>query len=330
MINPASDSGDAGDFIWGAYTAQFGNGLSATLAAEAPRTTAVLNGSVTNMFVVVTGSATAGNLGLAPASSTEANQWPDIVANLRVDQAWGSAQLMGAIHNVAATYYAGTGVVPAVLSGSDAAGHPSDEIGWAVGGGIKILTPMIGAGDYFQAQVNYTQGARKYVDFSYNNMYSLFNGSTYGIGIGSDGVYATGNSIELTTAWGVNAAYEHFWSKSWQTSVYGAYTATTYNANANGYLCVAETAGTHAFTIPGGVTCNNNFNVWTIGTRTQFNIDASTYLGVDVVYQKLETGLSGMTANYGNGAENAATGPRDVADQSALMVQFRVHRNFYP
>jgi hypothetical protein len=331
MINPASDSGDAGDFIWGAYTAQFGNGLSATLAAEAPRTTAVLNGSATSAFVVVTGSGLAGtgNLGLAPASATEANQWPDIVANLRVDQAWGSAQLMGGIHNVAATYYAGTGV-PTVLSGSDAAGHPSDEIGWAVGGGIKILTPMIGAGDYFQAQVNYTEGARKYVDFSYNNMYSLFNGSTYGIGIGSDGVYATGNSIELTTAWGVNAAYEHFWSKQWQTSVYGAYTATTYNANANGYLCVAETAGTHAFTIPGGVTCNNNFNVWTIGTRTQFNIDASTYLGVDVVYQKLETGLSGMTANYGNGAENAATGPRDVADQSALMVQFRVHRNFYP
>ena len=332
MINAASDSGDAGDFVWGAYTAQFGNGLSATLAAEQPRTTAVFNGSVTNMFVQVTGSGLAGtgNLGLAPASATEANQWPDIVANLRVDQAWGSAQLMGGIHDVAATYYAGTGVLPTVLSGSDAAGHPSDEIGWAVGAGIKLLAPMIGQGDYLQAQVNYTEGARKYVDFSYNNMYSLFNGSTYGIGIGSDGVFATGSSIELTTAWGVNAAYEHFWSKKWQTSVYGAYTATTYNANANAYLCVAETAGTHAFSNPNGVACNNNFNVWNIGTRTQFNIDASTYLGVDVVYQKLETGLSSMVANYGNGAENAATGPRDVTDQSAWMVQFRVHRNFYP
>jgi hypothetical protein len=252
------------------------------------------------------------------------------VANLRADQAWGSAQLMGAIHNVAATYY-GT---------ADNTSHPSDEIGWAVGGGIKILTPMIGAGDYFQAQVNYTEGARKYVDFSYNNMYSLFNGSTYGIGIGSDGVYATGNSIELTTAWGVNAAYEHFWSKQWQTSVYGAYTATTYNANANAYLCGAETrvntgTGIAPFSL-NGATCDNNFNVWTIGTRTQFNIDASTYLGVDVVYQKLETGLSGMLANYGNGAEAGTAGTatsttgRPVTDQSALMVQFRVHRNFYP
>jgi hypothetical protein len=264
------------------------------------------------------------------------------VANLRVDQAWGSAQLMGGIHDVAATYY-GT---------ADTTGHPSDAIGWAVGAGIKLLAPFIGAGDYFQAQVNYTEGARKYVDFSYNNMYSMFNGSTYGIGIGSDGVFGpAGTSIELTTAWGVNAAYEHFWSKQWQTSVYGAYTQTTYNANANGYLCHAETAGGGfpgstgaaaavpavnlggAFGNPNGVACNNNFNVWNVGTRTQFNIDASTYLGVDVVYQKLETGLSGMVARYGNGAEASGAangGPRDVTDQSAWMVQFRVHRNFYP
>ena len=147
MINPASDTGDAGDMVYGAYTAQFGNGLSATLAAEQPRVTGVFNGSLTNMFIVAAPGASAaggiagaaGNLGIAPASQAEANQWPDIVANLRVDQAWGSAQIMGAIHDVAATYYGATA--------SDTTGHPSDAIGWAVGGGIKILTPSIGAGE---------------------------------------------------------------------------------------------------------------------------------------------------------------------------------------
>ena len=34
---------------------------------------------------------------------------PDIVANLRVDQAWGSAQIMGAVHMVNAAYYTSTG-----------------------------------------------------------------------------------------------------------------------------------------------------------------------------------------------------------------------------
>ena len=181
-----------------------------------------------------------------------------------------------------------------------------------------------------QTQVNYTQGARKYVDFSYNNMYSKFNGGSYGIGIGSDGVFAgtssaNGTGIELTTAWGVNAAYEHFWNKRWQTSVYGAYTATSYDTAANTYLCTAETVA--AFSL-NGATCNNNFQTWNVGTRTQFNIDASTYIGLDVVYQKLQSGLSGMQANYGNGAEAASA--RTVGDQSAWMAQFRVHRNFYP
>ena len=32
-------------------------------------------------------------------------QAPDIVGNLRVDQAWGSAQIMGAAHEVNAVYY---------------------------------------------------------------------------------------------------------------------------------------------------------------------------------------------------------------------------------
>ncbi len=116
--------------------------------------------------------------------------------------------------------------------------------------------------------------------------------------------------------------------------MYGAYTATTYNAVANAQLCNAETTGGGAlgtaFSIPSGVACDNNFQVWTIGTRTQFNLDANTYIGLDVVYEDLQTGLAGMHANYGNGAESATTGPRDVTNQSAWMAQFRVHRNFYP
>ena len=216
-ITPASDSGDAGDMVFAAYTAQFGGGLSSTLAFEAPRTTAVLNGGSTNMFVFASpstatapgaGTTAAGNLGIQAATSAEAAQWPDIVLNLRMDAAWGAAQIMGAIHDVGATYY----------GSSAASGHPSDAVGWAIGAGVKINTPMIGQGDYFQAQVNYSEGARKYVDFSYNNMYSMFNGASYGIGIGSDAVYGpAGTSLELTTAWGVDASYEHFWSKKWQT-----------------------------------------------------------------------------------------------------------------
>ena len=44
-----------------------------------------------------------------PGNNYGGFQAPDVVANLRLDQAWGSAQIMGALHDVNATYYSGLG-----------------------------------------------------------------------------------------------------------------------------------------------------------------------------------------------------------------------------
>ena len=76
-----------------------------------------------------------------------------------------------------------------------------------------------GTGDYFQTQVNYTQGALKYLNQTTNSNWGINEGSQASWGMLADGVYgglawfgaqepATG--VELTTAWNVNAAYEHF------------------------------------------------------------------------------------------------------------------------
>ena len=98
---PGSDTGDGGWFVMG-YTAQFGNGFSATIAAEAPRKTQVVNvndgggAAATNPF-------TPGPFLFGGAGRYGGFQAPDIVANLRIDQAWGSAQIMGALHDVNAT-----------------------------------------------------------------------------------------------------------------------------------------------------------------------------------------------------------------------------------
>jgi hypothetical protein len=47
---------------------------------------------------------------------------------------------------------------------------------------------------------------------------------------------STATNLELTTAWNVNAAYEHFWSPRWRTSVYGGYAAVSYDTGANNLL----------------------------------------------------------------------------------------------
>ena len=170
---PGSDTGDGGWFVMG-YTAQFGNGFSATIAAEAPRKTSIVN---TNLAFPLIGTVN---------NSYGGFQAPDIVANLRVDQAWGSAQIMGALHDVNATYYAGAGNRALQL----ASGHPDDKLGWVIGGGIKLNAPFIGVGDYFQAQVNYTQGALRYVFQTTQPNWAINDsGNSAGFGPVADAVY---------------------------------------------------------------------------------------------------------------------------------------------
>ena len=80
-------------------------------------------------------------------------QSPDIVGNIRLDQTWGSAQIMGAAHEVNAI----------LRHRARLTGHPGDQWGWVVGAGLRLNFPMIAQGDFFQAQVNYTQGALRYL-----------------------------------------------------------------------------------------------------------------------------------------------------------------------
>ena len=39
----------------------------------------------------------------------------------------------------------------------------------------------------------------------------------------------TATDIKLTTAWNVNASYEHFWSPRWRTSIHGGYAEVKYS-----------------------------------------------------------------------------------------------------
>ena len=83
------------------------------------------------------------------------------MANLRVDQAWGSAQIMGPCM----TSMRRTTVALALAQLHWRAVTRMTKLGWVIGGGIKLNTPSrsLAQGDYFQAQVNYTQGALRYV-----------------------------------------------------------------------------------------------------------------------------------------------------------------------
>jgi Porin subfamily len=218
---------------------------------------------------------------------------------------------------------------------------------------LRLNTPYIGQGDYLQLQGIYTQGALRYVFQNPNNNWWIQNGASTAYGVLADGVYGGSildghaTSIQLTTAWGINAGYEHFWTPRWRTSLYGGYTSVSYNNTANNILCVMQGSGTNfngaigtgaaptgfnALANPG---CDNNWTSWWIGSRTQWNVTKDFYMGLDVAYLKVDgmstsTGLVAGSAVIPNGATNATTTPKFVGDENIWMARFRVHRDFYP
>jgi hypothetical protein len=346
---PSSDTGDPGWMVW-AYTAQLGSGFSATISAEQRRAEQIIdqNGLLTSGGgTIVPGSffpavALAGTGGVFPGlGATGGLQTPDIVGNLRLDQAWGGAQVMGALHEVSPSYYsavntAGTAPV-APLNG-----HPANQWGWAAGVGIKINLPSISKGDWFQAQFNATNGALRYLFFTQNTNWGKVDGAREAYGVMSDCVYggalaaANTTSCHLTTAYGFNAGYEHFWVPNLHTTLYGAWYAVKYDTASNNMLCEIAgfgngLGGAASVAIPG---CNNNWSTWGIGSRTQWDVTKTFYLGVEVLYSDLHsatTGTAFLTPVVAGGNSYAFGGASQTeADSHNWMVSVRAHRDFLP
>ena len=85
-------------------------------------------------------------------------------------------------------------------------------------------------------------------------------------------------------------AWEHFWTPQWHQSFSGSYMAESYSSGANNILCSLEGAGTvvgTAATANSG--CNNNWSYWTVGSRLQWDVTKSFYIGVEALYMNLNT-----------------------------------------
>jgi hypothetical protein len=337
MINAgqvsSEDTGDPGWWVW-AYTAQFGGGFSATLSAEERRVSQIIGLSgATAIAAPIAGVMPASPF--ATGSGFGGWQSPDIVANLRVDQGWGSAQIMGALHQVNPGYY---GTLPT-------SGHPGDQWGWVAGAGLRLNAPFIAPGDYVISEVNYGEGASRYLNGGENGeSQSIVDGSTEAFGISSDCVYggtvAAGNATgcQLTTGWVFDVGYEHYWTPAWHQSIVGSYLSESYNSSANAMLCANEGfgagLGTAAVAAAG---CNNNWNMWAVGSRLQWDVTKSFYLAVDVLYQKLDSATQPGALNSNVAVPSSsciATGtlgsPCSAANESNWVVGLRMHKDFLP
>lgn len=172
-----------------AYTAAFGNGFSASISLEehSRRHDRDLNDQGVGGF---------------PEGLTRTDWVPDLIGNVRIDQGWGSAQVMGAL-----SWISGSN------TGLDPDGDFDDEeseLGFAVGAGVNVNLPF-GNDTTIGIQGTYGHGMISYVTneagFGQSNV---------------DGVFVN-NDLELTDAFSVHGGVATSFTPSISTSLGAGY-----------------------------------------------------------------------------------------------------------
>jgi hypothetical protein len=302
------------------YTAQFGNGVSASISLEDQ--SGYLQSNLWN-----TSGLTAANFaqGINGTNSYAGTQIPDIVGQIRVDQAWGLFQVSAAAHQVRASYY---------NSANETSGHPSDTWGYAVQGAISLKNLPTGAGDSINFTATYSNGATRYVLGGVTgNSFAIYgsSGSAYqsiafagaGDGVFSGTDISNGSGIQKTTAWGIRGAFNHNWNPYWSTSIFGAYTAIDYNGTATALICGAATSA-----ITGAGVCNPDFKIAQVGTVTRWTPVKNLTLSGEVMYTYLDQSSSGVVNLPAIASISKPAATYEFKDQGVWSGNLRVQRTF--
>jgi Porin subfamily len=313
------------------YTAQFGNGVSGTIGLDDPTVynrTALYNLTTPINAVGTTGNAYGGV------------RAPDIVGNIRIDQAWGLFQISAAGHLVDGSYNTLTtsNATPTALS--EISGHPDDKWGGSVMAALQIKNIPTGAGDDIKIDASYAKGDTKNVIATSGTSpsFAMFGSSgiayqSIGFGATTDGVYLPGatGGIKLTEAYGVRGAFNHNWDPYWSSSLFGSYSAVRYNG-AVGDLTTAKGAycATYIASNPGAksadFSCNPDFNVSQLGVITRWTPVKNLTFSAEVMWFHLDQKFTGTSVL-------GATAPKPTTvyqfkDQDAVSLEVRAQRNF--
>jgi hypothetical protein len=319
------------------YTAQFGNGVSGTIGLDDPTVwnrTSIYNLSIPSAI---------------GANGTGSNAYggthsPDIVGNIRVDQAWGLFQISGAAHLVNASYNTlAAGSAP--TGASELSGHPDDKWGGSVMAALQLKNLPTGPGDDIKFDASYAKGDTKNVisTSSGSPSFAMFGSSGFGyqsVGFGAttDAVYLPGatNGLQLTTAWGVRGAFNHNWDPYWSTSLFGSYSSVRYDGGATdittakGAYCAAFAASHPGQALVGNTagnyTCNPDFNVSQLGAVTRWTPVKNLTFSAELQWFHLDQKMTGSSVFTASAPKPNAL--YEFKDQDTVLVQVRAQRNF--
>ncbi len=294
FTNPLTQTNRKGNLL--GYTAQFGNGLSASVAVEDGRFKSVLNTQALGRSY-----ASLNPLSLNVVGGSEV---PDFVGTVKLEQHWGMAQLSAAAHQSRVAY--------------DATSFTSsaDHWGWAIAGTLEFNLAQLGAGDSLFVTAAYGAGALNYVGFSGSDRTSSLGtqfGRVDGRGQGafyqlSDIVYNNGTGgFDSTKAWSITGQFRHFWTPGLRSAVMAGYTDVD--------------APDSAYAFQNGFV---DFNLWQVGVNTIWSPVRNFDIGLEVLYTKVESdkaqGYNLATQNLAITQGQAYGGSTDLVS-AALKIQ---------
>lgn len=278
-----------------AYTANFGGGFSATLSIE--------DRGVSGL--ALSGGAPAINVGAFPFGTSNmlysGRQYPDLVGVLRLQQGWGTAQLMGAVRDVRIDNATAT-----LLS----TGRGS-RTGFAIGTGASFNLPMLGAGSALYLEGVYTRGMTNYTSGDSTTRIGYANLAV------ADYAYDAGTgTARLAEAYSLVAALRLQYTPQLRQHIFAGYTSVSYGNLGNAPAGAA--VALPALTSTAGL---RSFTRFEIGTNFQYTIAPGLNLGVEVVYQNIDPRGSFAYNTAGNQARTAGS-------QSAVEGRLRIQRDF--
>lgn len=301
-----------------AYTMQFGNGLSSTLALEEASTRrnqiGGCNGTILSQQAVApanfnmnnncsNGLGVPYNLGtgtiLIQVGSTGygGTQAPIPVWNLRVDQAWGSAQVAVAAHELKVNQFL-------------AANGVADKWGWAVNAGIEIKVPW-GPGDSLLLQGMWGEGAAEFSGITGNPVTTtplIARRNQAGVGPvfdTMDSFITAAGQQELVKQWSINGQYRHFWNPMLRTAIFAGFNGQQMGPAAN------------AANFP-------DLELFQAGLNTIWSPVKDLDLGVEIIYTNVRTVCGGACVP----TSFVAGVPRNNTSMDMVSGLFRARRNW--
>lgn len=191
-----------------AYTASFGNGLTATVAVE-DSTERIVGVSTYTPFAP-------GFAGFNPVTLQDGGQtMPDVVGRLEWIQPWGTAVLAGALHQ---NRVGGPFANP--FNGiTTPGGYVVDsKYGYAINVGVKFNLPMLGAGDVLMMSAVWADGASNYTGWTTAGTAGSISP------LRADALLAPGTtSMTLSKSYSLSAGVLHYWTPTVRQSLFGSY-----------------------------------------------------------------------------------------------------------